>query len=64
MNGRFFGGQHVQAYVPYGKERFRKSGKRDEDEDDMAELGSAAQAELAAAQTSAAGKAGGVVEDS
>ena len=40
MNGRHFDGRTVHAYVQQEKEHFRKSGKR-EDEDDE-ELGSAA----------------------
>ena len=43
MNGRFFGGGTVEAYIPATRERFRKSGKRaDEDNDDDELLGSAA----------------------
>ena len=40
MNGRFFGGTRCEAYVPEGRERFQKSGKYDDDEEE--ELGSSA----------------------
>ena len=44
MNGRFFGGTRCEAYVPEGRERFQKSGKYDEDEDEEL-LGSGAVAQ-------------------
>lgn len=37
MNGRFFGGMKVEAYLYDGNERFKKSGKATAKEDDKDE---------------------------
>ena len=54
MNGRFFDGIRVEAYVPDGKVRFRKSGKADDEGDDE-ELGSGATAQVGSTTAGTAG---------
>ncbi|KAI5295787.1 hypothetical protein KEM52_000221 [Ascosphaera acerosa] len=45
MNGRYFGGTQVEAYIPDREPRFRKSGQRKVDIDDLGEGWEAADAE-------------------
>ncbi|KAI5283149.1 hypothetical protein KEM54_002362 [Ascosphaera aggregata] len=37
MNGRFFGGTQIEAYIPSGEVKFRKTGKKAIDIDDLGE---------------------------
>lgn len=39
MNGRFFGGTRVEAYVSEGREKFKKTNERRAALEDMAERG-------------------------
>jgi HIV Tat-specific factor 1 len=38
MNGRFFAGQKVEAYVSDGSEKFKKHNPKNTDEDEAARL--------------------------
>lgn len=39
MDGRFFGGTRVEAYIPEGREKFKKTNERQAALEDMAERG-------------------------
>lgn len=39
MDGRFFGGTQIKAYIPVGREKFKKTNERRAALEDMAERG-------------------------